>query len=323
MKRLFVAALILLMSFSFISCEKKTAQKDSDSVEKITREELSFGIKDFEVKGELTKPKDGKEPFKLVVIVGGSGPTNRDASINSYHPYKDIAEGLAEKGIATFRYDKRAASHKDKFNEQMILDTTIKEEYLDDYNEVMKFLSTRKDLDKNNIYTMGHSQGGYIIPMLEKTNNTPKGYIFAAAPSRHIEDSMIEQCGKILATPNITDEMKKQYTTLKEQAEKVKTLTAASPDAIIAGAGTKYWIDLQKYNVTEEVKNVNKPIIFLQGTNDFNVTEEDFNRFKEVLKGKENAEFKSYEGLTHMFTKGQEITVDKSVINDIATFVNK
>lgn len=325
MKKLIIGVLICVLGIGLMSCSKKEDEgsKQNAKAESFTREELSFGIKDFEVKGELITPNNGKKPYKVAVIVGGSGPTNRDASIQSYHPYKDIAEGLAEKGIASFRYDKRAVSHKDKLNNENILDFTIKEEYLDDYNEVIKYLSERKDIDKNNVFTIGHSQGGYIIPMLEKTNNLPKGYVFLAAPSTKIEDAMIEQCEKILKTPNLSEDMKKQYTEMKSGAEKVKTLTTLSPNEMIAGASVKYWLDLKSYNVLDEVKNINKPMIFLQGLNDFNVPERDLNLYKDALKGKENVEYKTYKDLTHLFTKGASTTVETEVIDDIAKFINK
>lgn len=325
MKKLLIGILVCIFSIGFVSCTNKEETKGKEeSSDEYNREELSFGIKDFEVKGELVTPKNGKKPYKIAVIVGGSGPTNRDASIQSYHPYKDIAEGLAEKGIASFRYDKRAFSHKDKLQSaEKLLDFTIKEEYLDDYNEVIKYIGERKDIDKNNIYTIGHSQGGYIIPMLEKTNSQPKGYIFLAANSTRIEDALIEQCDKILKTPNLPENQKKQYEEMKKQGQKIKALTPMSPNEIIAGTSVKYWLELKNYNVLEEVKSINKPMIFLQGLDDFNVPERDLNSYKDALKGKENAEYKTYEGLTHVLTKGTNTTVEPIVIDDIYSFINK
>lgn len=316
MKKFILVCLLVLMSFSLISCTK-------DKSENYVKEELSFGIKGYEVKGELIKPKNSNKP-KIAVIVGGSGPTNRDASINGFQPYKDIAIGLAEKGIASFRYDKRAFSHKDKMNMEIALETTSKEEYLDDYNEVINYLSKRSDIDSNNIYTIGHSQGGYFIPKFEKTNNKPKAYVFLAAPSSGIDDALIEQTTKILQTPNLPDDQKKQYEEIKKQAEKVKSLNELSSNELVAGISTKYWMELKNYNVVEEVKKINKPMLFLQGEDDFNVPfEREILRYKKALKEREDVQFKTYKGVNHMFTKGKSTTVESEVINDIALFINK
>ncbi|MDZ7606573.1 MAG: hypothetical protein U5K79_13515 [Cyclobacteriaceae bacterium] len=54
----------------------------------------------------MTLPK-GKNSFPIVLFVHGSGPNDRDETIGPNKPFRDIAYGLAEKGIASLRYDKR------------------------------------------------------------------------------------------------------------------------------------------------------------------------------------------------------------------------
>lgn len=60
----------------------------------------------YKLPGTLTRPK-GKTHLPIVILVHGSGPQDRDGSIGPNKIYRDIAWGLAAKGIAVLRYDKR------------------------------------------------------------------------------------------------------------------------------------------------------------------------------------------------------------------------
>ncbi|KMT22883.1 serine aminopeptidase domain-containing protein [Clostridium cylindrosporum] len=311
------------------SCEK-IIESIKINNEKYTKEELSFGIKGFEVKGELIKPKKVPKDMKTVVIVGGSGPTDRDGEVGNVHPYKDIAEGLALKGIASFRYDKRTLSHREHVSDKDYFNFTIKEEYLDDYNEIMKYLASRGDINKENIYVIGHSQGGYIIPMLEKANSSAKGYVFMGASFSPIEDLMVEQYEYLFSlSPNYPEDKKEEIMKeLKDGNRKIKALDENSEDALILGASTKYWLSFKGYDPGKEASAIDKSMLFLQGLNDYQVREKELNKYKESLEGKTNASYITYEGLIHTFTKGdmtpnaygEKEKVSQRVIDDIASF---
>lgn len=339
-KTFFPIMLSFIVSLNSISAGKLESKENNENdggesvVEKYTREELSFGIEGYEVQGELIKPKGQKKPLKLAIIVGGSGSTNRDASVGEIHPYKDIAEGLAEKGIATFRYDKRAYSHGDKLNnEEAILNFTLKEEYLDDYNEIMKYFSNQNDIDKDNICVIGHSEGGYIIPLLEKVNSKAVKYISLGGCSTNLRELMIEQLQEILDTQkeSLKEEEKSAYLFGIEELKRAGNLTNDSPNEIIMGASSKYWLEINNYNTLDEFKKVNKPMLFLQGLNDWNSRETELIAFEKALIDRKDVEFKRYEGLNHAFIKGEMNNlwpfnpgnVEQEVINDIANFINK
>ena len=82
-------------------------EPDTEERKEYTEKEISISIGEGkELPGTLILP-DGEGPFPVVVFVHGSGPSDRDETINGNKPFKDLAEGLAEKGIASYRYDKR------------------------------------------------------------------------------------------------------------------------------------------------------------------------------------------------------------------------
>lgn len=61
----------------------------------------------YPLNGILTFPNETNGLFPTVVLVHGSGPSNMDEKIGNNYLFKDLAEGLSEKGIAVLRYDKR------------------------------------------------------------------------------------------------------------------------------------------------------------------------------------------------------------------------
>ncbi|MGQ9474424.1 MAG: alpha/beta hydrolase, partial [Candidatus Caldatribacteriaceae bacterium] len=74
--------------------------------EQFTEYETTFGLPGWELPGTITIPQ-GVGPFPALLLVHGSGPNDRDETVLAHKPFKDLAWGLATKGIAVFRYDKR------------------------------------------------------------------------------------------------------------------------------------------------------------------------------------------------------------------------
>ncbi len=69
---------------------------------------------EFPLDGLLTIPESGGAPYPAVVLVHGSGFSDMDSRVYAARPFKDIAEGLAERGVASIRYDKRTFSYMKK-----------------------------------------------------------------------------------------------------------------------------------------------------------------------------------------------------------------
>jgi len=73
---------------------------------KFEEKEVTVGSGEWPLPGTLTIPK-GNGPFPGLVLVHGSGANDRDESLGPNKPFKDLAWGLASRGIAVLRYDKR------------------------------------------------------------------------------------------------------------------------------------------------------------------------------------------------------------------------
>lgn len=294
-----------------------------------------MGTVQLALPGTLTLPK-GQGPFAAVVLVHGSGPQDRDETIGPSKPFRDLAHGLASRGIAVLRYEKRTKA----FPTQMaaIVNTlTVKEEVIDDVLAAAALLRENNQIDPNKVFVLGHSLGGYVVPRIGKLDSKIAGFIIMAGTARPLEDVVVEQLTYIFSLDGvISDTEKASLEQLKGQAARVKdpNLSAETPAAdLLLGAPASYWLDLRGYRPAEVAKELSRPMLILQGGRDYQVTDADFQLWKKALSSRKNVEFKFYEGLNHLFVEGQGKStpaeyeqagnVAKVVLDDIAEWIKR
>ena len=133
----------------------------------------------FPLKGLLTLP-EGSGPFPAVVLVHSSGSSNMDEKVGKLTPFKDIALGLAQRGIASVRYDKRSYAHGLK----MVLDKghpiTVREETIDDALQAARLLRSDSRIDADRVFLLGHSMGAMLAPRIEAEGGDFAGLILLA-----------------------------------------------------------------------------------------------------------------------------------------------
>lgn len=304
--------------------------------EGVTETELSLPVKDhqgWELPGTLTLPA-GDGPFPVVVLVHGSGPSDRDETIYRNKPFRDLAYGLAEQGVAVYRYNKRTYEYGPELSQDTTL--TLNEETIIDAAQAVELLKGQDKIDAARIFVLGHSLGGYSLPKINgritEDGNTAAGYIFLAAPARKLSALMREQYDFLYTLmPELTDEQQAQKDEIYAQLDKLDNAAALSDTEIVSGAYGAYWKDLDAYDAVSVAVDMTQPCLVLQGEEDYQVSMEDFGIWKDTYGNAGNWQFKSYPGLTHMFMAGQKVNgnadyqkvqqVDPAVIGDIAAFV--
>ena len=269
---------------------------------------VTFGKAPYIISGTLTVPLHVVNP-PCVIIVGGSGPVDRDMSDGANKPYKDIAWGLACKGIAVLRYDKRTYSYglqllSDKY---AINHMTIKEEYLDDVKFAIGYLKTSKKIDHKKIFIVGHSEGGMLAPLICEQHKKIAGMVMMAGNARPMQDLMIEQMDYLYKDIELPAGEREKIEALKRHAlySKSPDLKPDFPEDSLPFTAAPYWISENKYKQIETAKKIKQPMLILQGERDYQVTMTDFNIWKEKLSVKKNCTFKSYPKLNHHFIEGE------------------
>lgn len=275
-----------------------------------------------------------------IVLVQGSGPSDKDESIGANAPFRDLAYGLAGQGIASLRYDKRSYAHGKKMTEADGYPLmTVDEETVDDAAAALSLLRERPELAGKPVWLLGHSLGAMLASYIGSKAGAPDGYILLASSPRKLWEVSLEQnlaiAGLYEAAGDAASAVAVRGIVAAEQ-EKANVMDSLADDDTVFGLPVPYQRHLQGIDAAALHLMDGKPVLVLQGERDKQVSMDDFKLWQEKLKDHPAVEFISYPALNHLFGdyQGEPVTlmniaaeyaartpVAEQVILDIAGFV--
>lgn len=313
------------------------AKSESYDDTKLVEKAITVGADGFKLPGTLSIPKlavtSGARKMPCVILVHGSGPNDRDETVGPNKPFRDLAWGLAERGIAVVRYDKRTKVYGvNSVPAGRVLDYDT--EAVEDALATVSQVSTFPEIAMDSIYVLGHSLGGTLAPRIAEKSKGLAGIIILAGLARPLEDTIEEQFAYISSLTDSAANAKAQLTELRRQVTNVKKLgtdTFNKQIPLPLNLPRSYWEFANHYKPVEIAAHLKLPIFVLQGERDYQVTMEDFSLWRSGLLSCKNACFKSYPKLNHLLQEGsgkstpfeytQASPVPSYVIDDIAFFV--
>ena len=276
----------------------------------------------------------------VVVLVQGSGSSDRNEAVLQNAPFRDIAHGLAELGVATLRYDKRTFVYPECAGDTG-LDIDIRGEMLDDVNAAIDLMRADERVDGSRIFVLGHSLGGMMVPAIAAENPDLAGAISMAGSLRRLWEIVYDQNQEVIAAYDVVELPEAQRAALDAQVAQIEAdmevfrtgIDGLADDALLLGVPVRYWRSLEQYAGDHFLDAIDLPLLILQGDADFQVyADVDYPLWQEALAGRDNATFCLYEGLNHLMmpTQGLRDTTEyvtpshvrADVIADIADFVN-
>ena len=276
----------------------------------------------------------------VVVLVQGSGSSDRNEAILQNAPFKDIAHGLAELGVATLRYDKRTFIYPECAGDTG-LDIDIRGEMLDDVNAAIELMRADERVDSSRIFVLGHSLGGMMVPAIAAENPDLAGAISMAGSLRRLWEIVYDQNQEAIAAYVVVELPEAQREQLDAQIAQIEAdmetfrggIGDLPDDQVLMGVPARYWRSLEEYAGDHFIDELDLPLLILQGDADFQVyADVDYPLWQEALAGRDNVTFCLYEGLNHLMmpTQGLRDTTEyvtpshvrEDVIADIADFVN-
>lgn len=270
--------------------------------------------------GTLTLPG---EPTAGVVLLSGGGAFDRDETVGPNKIMKDLAWGLASRGVAVLRFDKvtyvdSAAASRPGF--------TAVDEYVPAAVAAIRLL--RETVER--VYVLGHSMGGKIAPRVAAAEPSVAGLVVLAGDTKPMHWNAV-RVARYLAAVNPT--MGAALATMERQATVVASpdLSTETPaDQLLFGFSASYWLDMRAYDPVATAVSVNKPMLILQGGRDYQVTAEHDLAGWRVGLG-DRATIRVYDADDHMFFTGggpslpadyeRPQHVDPAAVHDIADWL--
>ncbi|MGD8453595.1 MAG: alpha/beta fold hydrolase [Phycisphaerae bacterium] len=268
--------------------------------------EVTVSAGQFALPGTLTVPT-GDGTFPGVVLVHGSGAHDRDETVAAQKPFRDLAWGLASRGIAVLRYEKRTKAHPRACKAD---EWTLETETIDDAVAAAALLRTRPEIDPQRVFVVGHSLGGIAAPYIAQRDNKLAGIVVLAGAGRSVVDLIEEQVEYLVHLDGtVTPEEQQAIDQTKQTAAAVRSghLDEAPTDGALPA---KYLADLHARRPAEVAAKLKLPILVVQGGRDYQVTRADFAVWEQNLRDRPQATLKLLPDLNHLFNAGDGSTSD-------------
>ncbi len=309
MKKLFT--LLVLLSIG------ATAQEKSFKTEEVSVNEF--------LEGTLYTP-DVKKKTNLVIIIAGSGPTDRNGNSmmiqGENNSLKYLAEGLAENGISVYGYDKRffGLFKKERYDEGTAM---LFDDFVDDAVEIANFF--RKQNKYKNIILIGHSEGS-LIGILGAQKTKIDGVVSLSGTGNPLDIILESQIGK--QAPFLLEETK----VILQELKKGNTIEVKNPylQNLFAESLQPFLISSFKYNPQDEIKKLSVPVMIINGTSDSQIQLSETELLK---KAKPDSEYLIIENMNHVLKEVKDLAEDQKsygnpdlpvvpkLINEISSFV--
>jgi uncharacterized protein len=230
------------------------------------------------------QPAAGKRP--AIVLVGGSGPTDRDGVAFGIPILGEIAGALADAGFVVVRYDKRGIGQSGGRAESASL-----ADYAEDVRAAVKLLAERKDVDPKRIAVIGHSEGGSVAMIAAAKDKRIAAVGLVATPGVSGAELVLAQQKRLLDHSALSSE---------EKQAKVETQKKIH-DAVISGKGLDQLppevrravdnAEFQSILLADPAKlmsNVKKPVLIVQGELDTQVEPSNADKLEAMARQRKN-----------------------------------
>ena len=251
------------------------------------------------LEGTLTIPP-GPGPFPGAVIIAGSGPTDRDgnspAGIGT-DAYAMLAKGLAERGIASLRYDKRGLPSS---KGTVVMATTTLDHFADDATAAAGLLAARTDIGP--VVFIGHSEGG-TLAMLAAADSAPvQGLVLVATAGRRPTAILREQLGRQFP-PAVVASFDTAW------AGYLRGDTAVTPPPALAGLFApetrRFLQSWEAIDPVEMLARLRLPTMVLQGETDVQITLDDARR---LARARPDVRLVTLPGVNHVLKEASGAT---------------
>ncbi len=273
----------------------------------------------FNLAGTLSQPSgpppaDAKGRYPAVVLVGGSGPTDRDETVAGVAVFGLLATPLADAGHYVLRYDKRGVGQSGGRTE-----TATLQDLAEDVRAAVQFLRKRKDVDPDRIVLFGHSEGGLVSLQAARSDEDLAGVILAAVPSGTGGELILEQQQYLLGKMNLPDAERAARIDLQKRIQAAVLGTGPwddIPEPLRRQASTAWFQSFLAFTPATVMPKVKQPLLVLQGDIDRQVPAHHATKLVELARARkklpaEAVELITLDGVNHLLVKAKTGDLDE------------
>ena len=314
------------------SAASRTTAFSLDGDESVTIPSIGFNLA-----ATINKPKSAA-PLPAVILIGGSGPTDRDETVAGIPVFGQIARDLIAAGFFVVRYDKRGVGQSGGRAEAVTI-----ADYAEDARQVLLWLEKRKDVNKDRIALVGHSEGA-LVAMLAAGRERGKvgALVLVAGPSTSGNEVVLEQQKLILAKMPIDDAQRQEKVALQQKINNAVikgTGWSDIPEAARRVADTPWFYSFLTFDPEKAMNETRQPVLIVQGELDTQVQPYHADKLAEFARARKGTkaavEVVKVPGINHLLvpaktgdvseygTLGTDAKVSAQVTSAIATFLTK
>ncbi len=291
----------------------------------------------FNLGGTITKPAAATGPLPALILIGGSGPTDRDETVAGIPVFGQLARELVNAGFVVVRYDKRGVGQSGGRSESVTI-----ADYAEDARQVLLWLEKRAEVDKERIGIVGHSEGALVAMLLAgRERNKVSAIALIAGPSTDGSTVVLEQQKLMLSKMPIDEAQRAERTALQEKINAAVIKGTGWNDIPVAArkvADTPWFYSFLTFNPAKAMEDTRQPVVIVQGELDTQVQPYHADKLAEFARArrtKTEVAVVKVPGVNHLLVPaktgdvteyaslGADARVSDRVTSAIATFMAK
>ncbi|HEY8532223.1 MAG TPA: alpha/beta fold hydrolase [Limnochorda sp.] len=260
-------------------------------------EPVILGEAPWQVEGSLVLPA-GVSRFPGVVLVPGFGPYDRDATTGLDTPLRDLAQGLAQRGIASIRFDKRTLVHGPKMDGKTL---TVETDLIQDALAAARALREREGLEA--LFIVGHGLGATLAPEIAQRAQAD-GVVMLAPLASPLDELVLRQLEEVFRADGLTPEEEGHLERARAAVDQIRQGLTDPPQTYLGPA--RYFVDLRQRDPLARAESYPGPMLIIHGTRDQVVPASEFTIWQERLWTRPDVTFRIFPFLNHTFTRGSD-----------------